>query len=635
MYKRLNEDCLPSEHFQRKYSVAKIAQKVWDNLIKDDFELYQHLQLFTEDIQDAQSSALDSTPQSPRSILKKGRISRQSMMNVLSVNSDTSSPSAKVLLPTVSSTPVVKSNSPERLFSDNSLHPKCFTILRGWVEMGFFTWIPEPAVFFLWDQMAMASTEKDGGIIACFERFLPRICCILLKLLRKDLLSVRENMVETLRISGRKLRTRAIVNSFRETFYPRNVYVEKTTLIGDRESISNSSSTSMLSKISTPSQKKTGESIPNSPTSSLQCQKSSQELLPSPVTVSYVTDIEGKLDVWNRFVDLSSVLNREKREDGGVGYVTLKDSCHFVYGGDVCDNGNADVRFTKELIDLKLMYPDRVHFIFGNRDINKLRIPFEICDSALGLPLQPHWLKVQDPLHMPTEKTQTASDSRVDRLKWILENSMGAPQAFNNRSAELRELQTFDDDEHVVESYMFSLSPNGLHTKYLMYSDIAYMIGDTLFVHGALNMSSAGYVPPYNGAQSKSCQSLQEWIEEINKFAKFEINAYVTDSDQYIASNPHHFWSQTGGYSHPQPGSRLLNYAMGNNAEGEPNPTVIYADFYTNGQPEPISETFAIWLKEAGVRRIIVGYISFYYCVCYHTFFPTNLFKPIYCIFFL
>jgi hypothetical protein len=608
MYKRLNEDCLPSEHFQRKYSVAKIAQTVWDTLIIDDFELYQHLQLFTEDIHDAPPTVLDSAPQSPRSILKKGRISRKSMMDVLAIHSGTSSPSAKPQPTADLSSPVGRSNSAEPLVPDDSLHPKCFTILRGWVEMGFFTWIPEPAVFFLWDQMAMASPEKDGGIIAGFERFIPKICGILLKLLRKDLLSVREKMVETLRISGKKLRTRVIVNSFRKSFYPRNVFLEKASRTEDRESLSTSSSTSsMFSKVSSPSQKKSSDSIPNTPSSTLQSQNSSQELLSSQVTVSYVTDIEGNLDIWNRFVDISSVLNREKREDGELGSVTLKDSCHFVYGGDVCDRGNADVRFTKELMDLKLMYPDRVHFIFGNRDINKLRIPFEICDSVLGLPLQPYWLKDQGSLHVSSDETQTTSNTRVDRLKWILENSMEAPRAFNNRSAELREIQTFDSDEHVVESYLFSLSPNGIHSKYLMNSDIAVMIGDTLFIHGALNMSNVGYVPPYNGAQSKSCQSLQEWINEINKFAKFEINAYVTDSDQYIASNPQHLWSQSGGYSHAQPGSRLLNYAMGHNVEGVPNPTVIDADFYANGQPEPIPEMFAIWLKDAGVRRIIVG----------------------------
>lgn len=51
-------------------------------------------------------------------------------------------------------------------------------------------------------------------------------------------------------------------------------------------------------------------------------------------TIGYVTDVEGNLDYWRRYVSLSKVLERDRS-----GQIYLKDGCQFVYGGDVCDRG--------------------------------------------------------------------------------------------------------------------------------------------------------------------------------------------------------------------------------------------------------------------------------------------------------
>ncbi|CCW65819.1 unnamed protein product [Phytomonas sp. EM1] len=47
------------------------------------------------------------------------------------------------------------------------------------------------------------------------------------------------------------------------------------------------------------------------------------------------------------------------------------DKSHFVYGGDAFDNG-FDIGFAQACIDFKQRYPDRVHLILGNRDLNKI-----------------------------------------------------------------------------------------------------------------------------------------------------------------------------------------------------------------------------------------------------------------------
>ena len=63
--------------------------------------------------------------------------------------------------------------------------------------------------------------------------------------------------------------------------------------------------------------------------------------------------------------------------------IELRDGCHFVFGGDVCDRGIGDIRVIRDIVELKNRYPDRVHVIMGNRDINKMRMRFELAEQTL------------------------------------------------------------------------------------------------------------------------------------------------------------------------------------------------------------------------------------------------------------
>lgn len=111
----------------------------------------------------------------------------------------------------------------------------------------------------------------------------------------------------------------------------------------------------------------------------------------SMVTIGYATDIEGNYDYWERYIDLSKILSRSLE-----GAVLLNDDCHFVFGGDVVDRGYGDLRVLADLIGLKRNYPERVHFIMGNRDINKMRIPVELSAYMLQLAPRVYWLRGDD-----------------------------------------------------------------------------------------------------------------------------------------------------------------------------------------------------------------------------------------------
>lgn len=125
--------------------------------------------------------------------------------------------------------------------------------------------------------------------------------------------------------------------------------------------------------------------------------------------VGYVSDIEGNYDYWRKYVEYSDVLVAEGSN------VLLRDNCHFVCGGDVCDRGAGDIRVLRELLALKKLYPQRVHFVLGNRDINKLRLPAALHPSVLSQTPDVYWF---DNSSQPGGNDYSL-DNRANRLKWV------------------------------------------------------------------------------------------------------------------------------------------------------------------------------------------------------------------------
>lgn len=118
----------------------------------------------------------------------------------------------------------------------------------------------------------------------------------------------------------------------------------------------------------------------------------------------------------------------------GAATVRLRPMCHFVYGGDVCDRGSGDMRLLRDLMLLKRSSPNHVHFILGNRDVNKLRLLFELHHDVLGDssdysdPSAPiYWVRggTTKPDGAPlkqatlTRSYDSTSSMQTERLKWV------------------------------------------------------------------------------------------------------------------------------------------------------------------------------------------------------------------------
>lgn len=243
--------------------------------------------------------------------------------------------------------------------------------------------------------------------------------------------------------------------------------------------------------------------------------------------IGFVTDVEGNLDYFEKYIALSGVL-RGKCCEGGL---ELVDDAYFVYGGDAVDKGAGDIRLCRLLAELKDRYPERVFLLVGNRDLNKLRMTAELSErdlarSAESIP-KPHW----DPAVPSYAQYLKGAASKQSRCRWLLEHTLGCPKTFELRRMELRALGLEASDEAVASSFVTEVLPGGALRAYLDRAVVAVRLHHTLFVHGSVDRLSAGFVPPLNtkfqvGTSDDPAyppdrawyaeMSLDEWIDGLN-----------------------------------------------------------------------------------------------------------------------
>lgn len=111
-----------------------------------------------------------------------------------------------------------------------------------------------------------------------------------------------------------------------------------------------------------------------------------------------------------------------------------------------------------------------------------------------------------------------------------------------------------------------------------------------------------------------------EWTQKINEFAFNEVVSYEKLCQQYLTTLSNlpndisqqdlekYSWDFMGGYDHPQPGSRLVQFGMGSLPDKSRNPTVIYTSYLEGGKPVLLTTKVAQWLQRDGISRIIVGH---------------------------
>lgn len=355
--------------------------------------------------------------------------------------------------------------------------------------------------------------------------------------------------------------------------------------------------------------------------------------------ISYITDIEGDRDYLTRYVNQSKVIcfrpcdpRIQKNESPFFPYNHCIDfqrpfrDC-LVFGGDIWDQGGSDLYVIRQLLDLKDRYPEHVHIVLGNRDINKMRLLQEMKQDEQGrLPdsYGVYWLKGTKTTGDPEEQ-QLLTQSPSERLKWILGNTMGSPRAFAYRKWELeqeeillrelegRSVEAFPSsvtDDDVVKSYQESTHPDGEMGRYLSSGNLAVQLGEVLFVHGALPLTSdvldeisrrestrgfwddltfaMPWLPKNKQASDVGVFSVKDWLSSLNTFVKERVTSWQEEALRDGPRKPswaegawgYHVMDPTSNYS------QLMQYGMGSiPPDGRRNPTIVYNRWCTNGMP--------------------------------------------------
>lgn len=206
--------------------------------------------------------------------------------------------------------------------------------------------------------------------------------------------------------------------------------------------------------------------------------------------------MEGDWDKLVEVVDRSPALAFD-----ADGRLTVNDGFALVYGGDTVDRGPGSRRLLQTLCECfdreNARNPGTVTLLVGNRDANKLRLPFEL-DSA-------------------------GAAERPEKLRHIFSKTMGAAGAWEFRRQELEATDGRAPSEaQIVESFLDDVRPGGALLAYLERATIAHVENTALFVHGAIGPESYGHVP----GRPDTVDDLDRWVRELDSFYREELVRY-------------------------------------------------------------------------------------------------------------
>ncbi|MFM2153757.1 MAG: hypothetical protein RL199_2192 [Pseudomonadota bacterium] len=281
--------------------------------------------------------------------------------------------------------------------------------------------------------------------------------------------------------------------------------------------------------------------------------------------VAYLSDIEGQ---WERLAGFAARTDGVRLEGDRL---FLDDDVTFVFGGDTVDRGPWGRRVVRMLLEAKARYGPRVVLIAGNRDLNKLRLVRELGG------------------HPPGRAPPELHGDRPALLKFILSRTMGAEDAFEHRRTELAAEGASSTDDAVVESFLADLAPSGDHTRLVASMQLAAVVGDTLFVHGAVTDESLGHVPG-----REFLPDVARWVDGLNDFLREEVDRFVHRRSAPGAEAP---WEAVVAYQAPRPGTphNPASVVYGRLADAANNPHLPALEVRHR-------------MQAAGIRRLVVGH---------------------------
>mmetsp|Transcript_11109 Transcript_11109/g.27326 ORF Transcript_11109/g.27326 Transcript_11109/m.27326 type:complete len:451 (+) Transcript_11109:656-2008(+) len=258
-------------------------------------------------------------------------------------------------------------------------------------------------------------------------------------------------------------------------------------------------------------------------------------------------------------------------------------------------------------------------------------------------------------------------NTRAERLRYMLKHTLGCPETFEFRREEVKVLtqiygdyplkeEAHDstaigaiseqnaieviDDEAVVDSFLHEISVGGSLYEYLHLSQIAAVVGNTIFVHGAIDSLTMKYVPsastkfqvpttlppsfsaPSTPTDGEMIENVHEWVKSLNDYMRHGLKDFV-DRPEWNAER-----TSRGGeallaiQNRPSMWGRSVvcnSYADGGviaSADAEEERKQALCTAQEQSDPlafEGIASNVmdpapARWLLEHGIKRIVVGH---------------------------
>jgi hypothetical protein len=130
------------------------------------------------------------------------------------------------------------------------------------------------------------------------------------------------------------------------------------------------------------------------------------------------------------------------------------------------------------------------------------------------------------------------SNTRVNRLHYMLKHTLGCPGTFDFRKEELaiiqnRELRDITDEE-VVDNFLYEVE-KGSFFEYFQSANVAVVIGNCLFCHGAVDRNTMRYIPQNNTRfenptskpePAQIVDSVHSWVDSLNNYLREGLKDY-------------------------------------------------------------------------------------------------------------
>mmetsp|Transcript_94188 Transcript_94188/g.155736 ORF Transcript_94188/g.155736 Transcript_94188/m.155736 type:complete len:494 (+) Transcript_94188:139-1620(+) len=338
--------------------------------------------------------------------------------------------------------------------------------------------------------------------------------------------------------------------------------------------------------------------------------------LPENASLEYITDVEGNWEYFCALVERSAVLSWRPDAGPTLPELELEESSYFVFGGDAQDKGPGDIRITRALVLLQRQHPDRVFLLIGNRDCNKIRMLAELATGEfpdrdpVGYLDQHNWEgKKQQFAAFLAE--QGLERSPFNALQWLLSKTFGAVTGIETRKAELELLGRPSGDDDVLASFRELVDPAAAEPwtlEYLRVGRVMLVIGDCLFIHGAVTSKGLLLVPAEDcrdGAFLGQPPPLRlpdstpvcAWADELNAWKARQLRLF--EAFPYFRQN----------------GADGIDTSVERWRGGQPlmmpslsGAHIITDGFLKGGNCAPLDEDVEAYLAREGIRRVVAGH---------------------------